>query len=25
VMDAAFANLTRWVRDGVAPPKAARI
>jgi hypothetical protein len=24
-MDAAFANLTRWVRDGVAPPKAARI
>jgi hypothetical protein len=25
VMDAAFANLTRWVKDGVAPPKAARI
>jgi hypothetical protein len=25
VMDAAFANLTRWVRDGVAPPRAARI
>ena len=25
VMDAAFANLTRWIRDGVAPPKAARI
>ncbi len=25
VMDAAFANLTRWVRDGAAPPKAARI
>jgi len=24
-MDAAFANLTRWVRDGVPPPKAARI
>jgi hypothetical protein len=24
-LDAAFANLTRWVRDGVAPPKAARI
>jgi len=24
VMDAAFANLTRWVRDGVPPPKAAR-
>ena len=25
VLDAAFANLTRWIRDGVAPPKAARI
>jgi alpha/beta hydrolase family protein len=25
VVDAAFANLTRWVRDGVAPPKAPRI
>jgi hypothetical protein len=25
VLDAAYANLTRWVRDGVAPPKAARI
>ena len=25
VIDAAFANLTRWVRDGVAPPKATRI
>lgn len=25
VLDAAFANLTRWVRDGVAPPRAARI
>ena len=25
VLDAAFSNLTRWVRDGVAPPKAARI
>ena len=24
-MDAAFANLTRWVRDGVPAPKAARI
>jgi hypothetical protein len=23
--DAAFANMDRWVRDGVAPPKAARI
>jgi hypothetical protein len=23
--DAAFANLDRWVRDGVAPPRAARI
>ena len=25
VLDAALANLTRWVRDGVTPPKAARI
>ena len=25
VLDAAFTHLTRWVRDGVAPPKAARI
>lgn len=25
VLDAAFANLTRWVKDGVAPPKAERI
>jgi hypothetical protein len=25
VLDAAFMNLTRWVRDGVAPPKAERI
>ncbi len=25
VLDAAFANLTRWIRDGVAPPKAERI
>jgi hypothetical protein len=25
VLDAALANLTRWVRDGVAPPKATRI
>ena len=25
VMDAAFANLTHWVRDGIAPPRAARI
>lgn len=25
VLDAAFANLTRWVRDGVPPPRAARI
>jgi hypothetical protein len=25
VLDAAFANLTRWIRDGVAPPKAARL
>lgn len=25
VLDAAFANLTSWVRDGVAPPRAARI
>ena len=25
VLDAAFANLTRWVRDGVAPPRAARL
>jgi hypothetical protein len=25
VLDAAFANLTRWVRDGAAPPKAIRI
>ena len=24
-LDVAFANLTRWVRDGVAPPKAARM
>jgi hypothetical protein len=24
-LDAAFANLTRWVRDGVAPPKAERL
>ena len=24
-LDAAFANLTRWIRDGVAPPKAERI
>ena len=23
--DAAFANLTRWIKDGVAPPKAERI
>jgi hypothetical protein len=23
--DAAFANMDRWVKDGVAPPKAARI
>ena len=23
--DAAFANLTRWIRDGVAPPRAERI
>ena len=25
VLDAAFANLTRWVRDGVPPPRAERI
>ncbi len=25
VLDAAFANLTRWIRDGLAPPRAARI
>lgn len=25
VLDAAYASLTRWVRDGVAPPKAPRI
>ncbi|NOT27949.1 MAG: hypothetical protein HOP16_17835 [Acidobacteria bacterium] len=25
VLDAAFSNLTRWIRDGVAPPKAPRI
>ncbi len=25
VLDAAFANLTRWIRDGIAPPRAARI
>jgi hypothetical protein len=25
VMDAAFANLTRWIKDGVPAPKAARI
>jgi hypothetical protein len=25
VLDATFANLTRWIRDGVAPPRAARI
>ena len=25
VMDAAFANLTRWIVDGVAPPRAERI
>ncbi len=25
VLDAAFANLTRWIKDGVAPPKADRI
>ena len=25
VLDAALTNLTRWVRDGVAPPKAMRI
>jgi hypothetical protein len=25
VLNAAYANLTRWVRDGVAPPRAARI
>lgn len=24
-LDAAFANLTRWVRDGVPPPRAERI
>jgi hypothetical protein len=24
-LDAAFANLTRWVRDGIPPPKAERI
>ncbi len=24
-LDAAFANLTRWIRDGAAPPKAERI
>ena len=24
-LDAAFANLTRWIRDGVAPPRAERI
>ena len=25
VLDAAFANLTHWIRDGIAPPRAARI
>jgi alpha/beta hydrolase family protein len=25
VLDAAFANLTRWIRDRVPPPRAARI
>jgi hypothetical protein len=25
VLDAAFANLTRWIKDGVAPPKAERL
>jgi hypothetical protein len=25
VLDAAFANLTRWIKDGVAPPKAERM
>jgi len=25
VLDGAFANLTRWIRDGVAPPRAERI
>jgi len=25
VLDAAYANLTRWARDGVAPPKAPRM
>jgi hypothetical protein len=25
MMDAAFANLTRWIKDGVPAPKAARI
>ena len=25
MLDAAFANLTRWIKDGVAPPKAERI
>jgi hypothetical protein len=25
VMDAAFQNLTRWIKDGVAPPRAERI
>ncbi len=25
VLDTAFASLTRWIRDGVAPPRAARI
>ncbi|MBI2187331.1 MAG: hypothetical protein HYU37_09485 [Acidobacteria bacterium] len=25
VLDAAYANLTRWIRDGVAPPRAERI
>jgi hypothetical protein len=24
-LDAAFANLTRWIKDGAAPPKAERI
>jgi hypothetical protein len=24
-LDAAYANLTRWIRDGVAPPRAERI
>jgi hypothetical protein len=24
-LDAAFANLTRWIRDGVAPPRAERL